>query len=214
MNLNKELDLQSLQEDLCKYNFTIRNSNGIICITNKNGVTLGIGIAPVSLQMERKYNLDSSLSLCFGLPNVPREWTDADKIITYIKKKYLPMAQYLGGHSELTEIECESLIKNILENRKIDFTFEENKSIKVRIFFEKLKPYARFCEFFYKGFLIDYKGRKYFIKSTKYISFIELLENDEVGFEYFWNVFCPITKSGKEYVCTSINNFLDFISSI
>lgn len=65
------------------------------------------------------------------------------------------------------------------------------------------------------GFLLFLNENQFLIDlKESFIRLIKIINVNEIEIEYNWFSFCTLVKTGKDYVRTVINNFLDFVENI
>lgn len=211
MNLKKTIDFKDLETFFKSKNFTIESEYGVIYFYSPFGKYFGIS---QDSQDKDLIYLDCNLLYSDGLPSFPREWRDGKLLHDFLIYKAYPILRNIrGGASMKVKKELiPELVVKYLKEKKIETEFNEKAKIK----YIEISPYREMFEN-----TIEYKLISFYKNSIKYGIVLKQFNmicvarfkdaDNTVFFEYPWFSFCPLYKSGEDYIKTTIDNFLEFI---
>ena len=211
MSIREDVNIESIQYAIDRYNFSIEYEEEIIKLKNHNGAAITI-VEKSSVNNDKKFLIcDKFEDYQFNYDGVIREWVDVEKMKVFLAFQYLPFFQHFGGSETISNKDCLEEIKRVLDARNIGYKFKEQIKLKTRVFEYINDSYKEYDEVTKNGFLlflneIDLK--------ESFIRLIKIINVNEIENEYNWFSFCPLVKKGKDYVRTTVNYYLDFIESI
>ncbi len=159
--------------------------------------------------------LDCNLLYGTGLPDFEREWKNGTNLYDYVINVCYPVLRNIKGACSVKsqpEIVINE-INNILKDNNIDYLFSEKTNIE----YTMVSPYrSKFNNLIpYNLFSFKYNEVHYGIilkqSNSIYLARFKDDGKNNVFFEYPWHSFCPIYKGGKDYIQTTVLNFLEFI---
>jgi hypothetical protein len=215
MSIREDVNIESIQYAIDRYNFSIEYEEEIIKLKNHNGAAITI-IERSSVINDKKFLIcDKFEDYQLNYDGVIREWVDVEKMKVFLAFQYLPFFQHLGGSETISNKDCLEEIKRVLDARNIDFKFKEQIKLKTRVFEYINDSYKEYDEVTKNGFLLFLNENQFLIDlKESFIRLIKIINANEIEIEYNWFSFCPLVKTGKDYVRTVINNFLDFVENI
>ena len=212
MNLKKMIDYDDLKCFFESKGFTVKSEFGAIIFTSPSGVNFGISLDPVKKEM---IYLDCNLLYTAGLPNFPREWTEGKNLHDFLINNAYPLVRNICGASTMDgkkELVPEIIIK-YLNEKNVKSEFLSPAPVK----YVAVSPHRELYEN-----IIEYKLVSFYKDSVKYGIILKQFnsiylarfkgDGETVFYEHPWFSFCPIYKAGEDYIKTTIDNFLDFIS--
>ena len=145
-------------------------------------------------------------------PEFRRNWKESENLADYLIKIVIPYSKNIKGPYSITKEETRSSVKENLKSNNLNIEWEGRIDLQYNCVNSLGKMYIDNVNKFVYVFCIA--SKKYGILcENSCIGLIKFYEINsyEVEYQYSWYSFCPIYKEGKEYVETTISNFLELI---
>lgn len=211
MNFKKAIKFTEIKKFLEKKGFKHKSEFGAELFYNPFGEYISISESKSELGM---IYLDCNLLYDCGLPNFKREWKDGIHLYDYIIHICYPLLRNIKGSSSL-DTNPEVVIKYVkqyLEKRKVCYTYTDKAVLSYINCSPQRSLYEQNIKYNLFSFIINNVKYGIVLKQFNFICLARFKDNtNTVFFEYPWYSFCPIYKEGKDYVETTISNFLEFI---
>lgn len=211
MNLKKAIKFKELKDFFESKGFKYKSEFGAIEFFSPYGEWIAISESPSAPGI---IYLDCNLLWNCGLPNFTREWKDGINLYDYLINTCYPVLRNIKGSSTMrcNPEKVIDYVKNFLDSKAINYIFKNPCDITYKQCAPQRSLFENTIE--YKLFSFKFNEIHYGIvlKQFNTISLVRFYNEDNtVFYEYPWHSFCPIYKEGKDYVETTISNFLEFI---